>query len=166
MKTIRTIIWIAFLGLCIQACTLRTLTIGMTKAEVTQTWGSATRIIDLPSGQRWEYSSAKEGSTNFLLDFDASNKLIGQRQGLIFENFGRIKPEMSLKDVEAIIGESFWSVTYQGFPEQTNHVWRWSDGTNSMCFSVKLDKLKMTVIESGWYPETKPARGFGEPRRC
>ena len=151
----------------ISACTMRPLSLGMTKAEVSNTWGNATRVVDTPGGQRWEYSAAKEGSTNFLLDFNSANQLIAQRQGLVYENFGRILPEMSRSEVELLIGEAFWTVTYFGLPEQSNHIWRWRSGTTPMCFSVRFNKPTWTVIDSGWYPEIKPGPGgFGEPKRC
>jgi hypothetical protein len=100
--------------------------------------GPPTRVVALPSGERLQYSLQPMGQYAWMIDLDATGKVVGAYQALTSNNFNRIEPgKWTRNDVEREFGP----------PAQVDRVaswngpvmtYRWNDGSD-MFYWVYLD---------------------------
>ncbi|HEY8048345.1 MAG TPA: hypothetical protein VIE63_04175 [Ramlibacter sp.] len=96
--------------------------------------GAPTRVVPLPAGgERLQYSLQPVGQEAWMVDLDASGKVVRSFQALTFENFIRILPGWAMADVEREFGPpaKFDSVMSWRGPIWT---YRWRDVANADMF--------------------------------
>lgn len=114
---------------------------GETREAVLARWGAPQRVVRMPSGERLQYSLQPSGRYAWMVDVDASGRVVRATQALTEANFHRIVPgEWTLADVEREFGPPAWieSVASWRGPILT---YRWRDNTNTdMFYFVYLDE--------------------------
>ena len=112
---------------------------GTPREHVLAAAGQPTRVVPLPGGgQRLQYSLQPRGQQAFMVDFDASGRLVRSRQVLTAAEFERITPgQWTRDDVEREFGPPALVDRVRSWdgPVLT---YRWSDGSD-MFYWVYLD---------------------------
>lgn len=114
---------------------------GTPREQVIAQSGQPTRVVPLPNGgQRFQYSLQPLGREAFMMDFDASGRLVSARQVLTEADFHRIEPgKWTFADVEREFGPPAFvdRVASWNGPVMT---YRWRDIARSdMFYYVYLD---------------------------
>ena len=114
---------------------------GTPRQAVIERMGQPGRIVSLPTGERLQYSLQPVGHYAWMVDLDASGRVVQSRQVLTDNNFHRIEVgKWTRDDVEREFGRPAWIdrvVSWRG-PIMT---YRWRDLQNSdMFYWVYLDE--------------------------
>jgi hypothetical protein len=147
---------VAALGACTVLRFPAALPAGTSIAEARQTLGGPTAEYPLATGgSRLEFRQGAYGRQTFMLDFDASGRLIATRQVLTPQTFATIAPGMSDGQVLSTIGHPAFV-----FPVgwQNLQVWNYRFGGlegDCVVFQVSISNATRTVTEAG--PNTDPA---------
>ena len=111
---------------------------GTPRQAVIERMGPPQRIVALPGGERLQYSLQPLGRLAWMVDLDASGKVVQSRQVLTQNNFQRIEAgKWTREDVEREFGRPAWvdAVASWNGPIMT---YRWNDGSD-MFYWVYLD---------------------------
>ena len=113
---------------------------GATRDQVIAQSGQPTRVVALPDGgQRLQYSQQPMGRFAWMVDLDASGRVVRSRQVLTSTEFNRIQPGWTRADVEREFGPPAFvdAVASWNGPVMT---YRWRDTDRSdMFYWVYLD---------------------------
>jgi hypothetical protein len=71
---------------------------GMTREEVIARMGQPGAVVAIPQGTRLQYSGQPTGQFAFMVDLDASGRVLGARQVLNAKDFARIEPGKWTRD--------------------------------------------------------------------
>jgi hypothetical protein len=117
---------------------------GTTRDAVIGRIGQPQRVVQLPAGERLQYSLQPLGRYAWMVDVDGSGKVVKARQVLTANEFNRIEPgKWTRDDVEREFGRPAWVdgvASWKG-PIMT---YRWRDLQNSdMFYWVYLDERNM-----------------------
>ena len=140
-----------------------TLPVGTPIAEARQAYGGASAEYPLPNGgTRLEFRQGSFGRQTFMLDFDATGRLVSTQQVLTPATFATITPGMSQGEVLSRIGRPAFV-----FPVgwQQLQVWNYRFGGlegDCVVFQVSISNATHTVAEAG--PNTDPACDHGGDR--
>ena len=114
---------------------------GTSRDAVIARMGQPSRVVRLPSGERLQYSLQPVGQHAWIVDLDATGKVVQAGQVLTANNFYRIEPgKWTREDVEREFGRPAWidGVSSWSGPIMT---YRWRDAANSdMFYWVYLDE--------------------------
>jgi hypothetical protein len=78
---------------------------GAARSDVIARMGHPTRIVRLPAGERLQYSTQPFGRWAWMVDLDASGRVVRSRQVLTEAEFHRIQPgQWTREDVEREFG--------------------------------------------------------------
>lgn len=138
------------------------LKLNSTQAEVRAAVGVPSMQKKTASGERWAYSTAPEGLQVWLLEFDRAGRLTSNVQGLTFDRIQRVRDGDTQEQVEALLGPSYWSLTYPDRPGEITHVYRFGQGTTPMCFYVGYD-IRNVVTSTGMQQEERTPPRPGRP---
>ena len=153
----------AGLGACGSLRPAGTLPAGTSIAEARQSLVGPSGEYALPGGgTRLEFRQGSFGRETYMLDFDASGRLVANRQVLTPQTFATIQPGMTQNDVLARIGRPAFV-----FPIgwQQSQVWNYRFGGldgDCVVFQVSISNASRTVTEAG--PNTDPACNHGSER--
>lgn len=120
---------------------------------VRQSLGVPTGEFARPDGgRRLEYARGPFGRHTYMLDFDASGKLLRWEQVLTEAKFNTIQPGMSGGEVQALIGHSF-DQRMVGVAERRQTVWAYRYET-PFCqyFQVGID-AQGKVMDTSYGPD-------------
>jgi hypothetical protein len=126
------------------------LPLGTPIEQARQQLGSQTGEYPLPGGgTRLEFAQGAFGKQTYMLDFDASGRLVANRQVLTPDTFATIKPGMSQVDVLSRIGRpvGVFPVGYQKL-----QVWNYRFGGlegDCVLFQVSFANATSLVTETG-----------------
>ncbi|MDB5874142.1 MAG: hypothetical protein JWQ07_3584 [Ramlibacter sp.] len=113
---------------------------GTPRDAVIARMGQPYHVVRLANGERLQYSLQPFGQYAWMVDLDASGKVVQARQVLTEGNFHRIEPgKWTREDVEREFGRPAWidGVASWSGPVMT---YRWRDTANSdMFYWVYLD---------------------------
>lgn len=87
--------------LWLSGCALQpfgSITSGMSREDVVSRLGQPGAVVALGTGSRLQYSGQPAGQFAFMVDLDASGKVLQARQVLNAEDFGRIEPGKWTRD--------------------------------------------------------------------
>jgi hypothetical protein len=132
------------------------LPIGTPIGEARQAFGGATAEYALPNGgRRLEFRQGSFGRQTYMLDFDATGRLVANTQVLTPQTFAGIVPGMSQEDVLMRIGHPAFV-----FPVgwQRLQVWNYRFGGlegDCVVFQVSVSNETRRVTDTG--PNTDPA---------
>jgi hypothetical protein len=155
---------VASLGACAVLRPPASLPVGTPIAEARQAYGGASGEYALPNnGTRLEFRQGSFGRQTYMLDFDASGRLVATQQVLTPSTFATIKPGMAQDEVLARIGRPAFV-----FPVgwQQLQVWNYRFGGlegDCVVFQVSISNATRTVAETG--PNTDPACDHGGDRQ-
>ena len=114
---------------------------GTPRDAVLARMGPPQRVVRLPEGERLQYSMQPVGQYAWMVDLDATGKVVQARQVLTEANFNRIVPgTWTRDDVEREFGPPAWvdGVASWHGPIMT---YRWRDVQNSdMFYWIYLDE--------------------------
>ena len=98
-------------------------------------------------GTRLEYAQGGFGRQTYMLDFDATGRLVATEQVLTDANFAAITPGLAEADVRMRLGRPAHVFTV---PWQRLHVWnyRWFGG-DCVWFQVSISDAQQRVTEAG-----------------
>jgi len=153
----------AGLGACGSLRPAGTLAPGTPIAEARQALVGPSGEYPLPGGgTRLEFRQGSFGRETYMLDFDASGRLVANRQVLTPQTFATIQPGMTQDDVLVRIGRPAFV-----FPIgwQQSQVWNYRFGGldgDCVVFQVSISNSTRTVTEAG--PNTDPACNHGSER--
>ena len=103
--------------------------------------GRPTGVVPLPGGgERLQYSLQPVRQEAWMVDVDASGKVVRAYQALTFENFNRIQPGWTVADVEREFGPP---ARVEGVMSWRGPIWtyRWRDIANAdMFYFVYFDE--------------------------
>ena len=112
---------------------------GTARDAVIARLGQPTRVVRLPAGERLQYSLQPFGQSAWMIDLDASGRVVRSRQVLTATEFNRIEVgKWTRDDVEREFGRPArvdGVVSWNG-PIMT---YRWNDGSD-MFYYVYLDR--------------------------
>ena len=112
---------------------------GSARDAVIARLGQPTRVVRLPAGERLQYSLQPFGQSAWMIDLDASGRVVRSRQVLTATEFNRIEVgKWTRDDVEREFGRPArvdGVVSWNG-PIMT---YRWNDGSD-MFYYVYLDR--------------------------
>lgn len=111
---------------------------GTSRNEVIASLGVPTRVVRLPAGERLQYSLQPFGQHAWMVDLDASGRVLRSRQVLTAAEFDRIVPgRWTRADVEREFGPPAMvdAVASWNGPIMT---YRWNDGSD-MFYYIYLD---------------------------
>ena len=111
---------------------------GVTRDAVIARLGRPTRVVQLPAGERLQYSLQPFGQFAWMVDLDASGRVVRSRQVLTAAEFNRIEVGQWIRDdVEREFGPParIDGVASWNGPIMT---YRWNDGSD-MFYFVYLD---------------------------
>jgi hypothetical protein len=123
---------------------------GTTIGEARQTFGGPTAEYPLAGGgSRLEFRQGSFGRQTYMLDFDATGRLVATHQVLTPQTFATITPGMSEGQVLATIGHPAFV-----FPVgwQDLEVWSYRFGGlegDCVVFQVSISNVTRTVTETG-----------------
>ena len=113
---------------------------GTPREAVIARMGAPYRVVRLPGGERLQYSMQPVGQQAWMVDLDASGRVVQARQVLTEADFHRIEAgKWTREDVEREFGRPAWidGVASWNGPVMT---YRWRDRANSdMFYYVYLD---------------------------
>ncbi|MEO7391723.1 MAG: hypothetical protein ABIU58_06085 [Ramlibacter sp.] len=114
---------------------------GSAREAVIARMGQPQRVVSLTAGERYQYSLQPHGQFAWMIDLDASGRVVQSRQVLTKANFNRIEPgKWTRDDVEREFGRPAWVdgvASWKG-PIMT---YRWRDTVGSdMFYWVYLDE--------------------------
>ena len=138
---------------------------GASQSEVRAAWGAPAAQTKTAAGERWTYSTAPEGRQVWLLEFDASGRLLSRTQGLTLARVTQVQNGQKQPEVEALIGPSYWTLRYPFRPEELVHVYRFNDIITPTCFYVGYNASGV-VTSTGMQEENRGHSGFGMARPC
>jgi hypothetical protein len=114
---------------------------GTPRDAVIAQMGQPTRVLPMQAGERLQYGTQPYGRETWMVDLDASGRVVQARQVLTDSNFQRIEAgKWTRDDVEREFGRPAWTdrVTSWSGPVMT---YRWRDTANSsMFYWVYLDE--------------------------
>ncbi|MBV9890478.1 MAG: hypothetical protein JO090_06290 [Rhizobacter sp.] len=137
-----------------------TLPPGTAIAQARQSLGGVAgeyRLAD--GGTRLEFRQGMYGKETYMLDFDASGRLVSSRQVLTPENFATIRPGLKRDEVLIRIGHPSYTV---GVGYQHVQVWTYRFGGmegDCVVFQVSISNASGAVSDAG--PNTDPACSGG-----
>lgn len=103
--------------------------------------GPPARVVALPGGgERLQYSLQPTGREAWMVDVDASGKVVRAWQALTLENFNRIQPGWTMADIEREFGPP---ARVDGVASWRGPIWtwRWRDNANAdMFYYVYFDE--------------------------
>lgn len=101
-------------------------------------------------GTRLEYAQGSFGKQTWMLDFDASGRLVAKQQVLTPQNFAAIQPGMGLDEVATRLGRPADVINV---PWQKRQVWNYRFlGGDCVWFQVSLDAAGK-VVETNQAPD-------------
>ena len=154
----------AGLGACGSLRPAGSLPPGTPIAEARQSFGGPSGEYALAGGgTRLEFRQGSFGRETYMLDFDASGRLVASRQVLTPQTFATIQPGMTQDDVLARIGRPAFVVPV-GW--QQSQVWSYRFGGlegDCVVFQVSISNASHTVTDAG--PNTDPACNRGGSER-
>jgi hypothetical protein len=115
---------------------------GATRDEVLARMGQPTARVPIPGGERMQYSLQPFGQYAWMVDLDASGRVVRSRQVLTAADFNRIEVgKWTRGDVEREFGRPAMvdGVASWDGPIMT---YRWNDGTD-MFYYVYLDRANV-----------------------
>ena len=155
----------AFLVAALGACaSVGSIAPGTSIADARLTRGGPSGEYALPGGgTRLEFRQGSYGRETYMLDFDASGRLVANRQVLTPQTFATIQPGMTQDDVLSRIGRPAFVVPV-GW--QQLQVWSYRFGGlegDCVVFQVSISNASHTVTDAG--PNTDPACNRGGSER-
>lgn len=114
---------------------------GTTREQVIAQAGQPRRVVPLPGGgQRLQYTMQPLGHYAFMVDLDASGRVVRSRQVMTAQEFQRIEPgKWTQADVEREFGPPAWIDGVSSW-RGTVMTYRWMEGiSDPMFYWVYLD---------------------------
>jgi hypothetical protein len=113
---------------------------GTSRDEVIARFGPPQRAYQLPTGERLQYSQQPAGRTAWMIDLDASGRVVAARQVLTEANFNRIVPgQWTFDDVQREFGPPAWVDHVSSWNGPVLN-YRWQDlANNRMFYWIYLD---------------------------
>jgi hypothetical protein len=100
---------------------------GATRQEALERLGRPTRIVPIPGGERLQYSLQPHGHYAWMVDLDASGRVVSSRQVLNAADFNRIAVgQWTRQDIEREFGPPMM-ITGVGNWDGPVMTWRWRD---------------------------------------
>ena len=111
---------------------------GTAREAVIARLGQPTRIVRLPAGERLQYSQQPFGQYAWMVDLDASGRVLEARQVLTAAQFNRIEPGKWTRD--DVLREFGPPAMVDGVASWNGPImtYRWNDGSD-MFYYVYLD---------------------------
>jgi hypothetical protein len=128
------------LGACAHPWNSVNVPAGATRDQVIAQAGQPLRVVPLPDGgQRLQYTLQPTGRYAFMVDLDASGRVVRSRQVLTEAEFNRIETDRWTRtDVEREFGPPAWIDRVTSFAG-TVMTYRWKAGNEDMFYYVYLD---------------------------
>lgn len=149
------------LALCLSACAGFDIPPGASRDAVVAKMGRPTGVVPLPGGgERLQYSGQPAAQQAWMVDVDASGKVVRSYQALTFDNFNRIQPGWTRQDISREFGPP---ARVEGVWNWPGPVWtyRWRDNGNAdMFFHVYFDERGIV----GRAHQSIEMHNFPEPR--
>lgn len=113
---------------------------GATRDQVIARSGPPARVVPLANGgQRLQYTLQPMGRHAFMVDLDASGRVVRSRQVLTDAEFSRIEPDRWTRDdVEREFGPPAWTDRVGSFAGSVM-TYRWKAGNEHMFYYVYVD---------------------------
>jgi hypothetical protein len=113
---------------------------GTPREQVIARAGQPTAVVPLPGGgQRLQYSMQPFGHDAFMVDLDASGKVVRSRNVMKPAEFHRIEPgKWTREDVLREFGRPAWVDTVQSW-QGSVFTYRWKEGHDPMFYWVYFD---------------------------
>jgi hypothetical protein len=133
---------------------------GMAEAQVVQVMGRPTNRYPMPDGaMRLEYARGPAGRTTWMVDLDASGKLVAAEQVLDMAHFLRVNEGMTREQLLRFIGRP----GHRAGEWQNRETWSWRYVTNDcLWFRVTLSAEGRTLGGGSFMPDPEcDFRDFG-----
>jgi hypothetical protein len=139
MKIFKTGLSIAVAVLFMAGCAFTAVQTGMSQQEVIARNGTPSRVLPLGAGTRLQYSGQPYGQWAFMVDLDATDKVVAARQVLNLNEFSKIElGKWTREDIEREFGRPATVDRVASWPGDVM-TYRWLDGAESKYFWVYLD---------------------------
>ncbi len=148
-------------ALTLAGCAVEMVALGTAREEVLATYGAPTRVVQLATGTRLQYSRQPVGQTAIMVDLDAAGRVVSVRQVLSENEFSRVVVgQWTRSDAEREFGRPAF-VSHVASWNGDILVYRWLDlSRTDMFFYLYLDPRNL-VQKVGQGMEFRDVR---EPR--
>ena len=120
-------------------CALVPIQPGATRAEVLAKYGKPSAEVAMPAGTRLQYSYQPAGQSAWMVDLDASGRVVSAKEALTRNEFFKIGlGRWTLADVQREFGRAATVNRVASWPGDVM-VYRWLDANTPMLFWVYLD---------------------------
>jgi hypothetical protein len=112
---------------------------GTPREAVLSRMGKPTRVVPMPTGERLQYSLQPSGRMAWMIDLDASGKVVRSTQALTEASFRRVDTgRWTRDDIEREFGPPAWVDRVGNWPGPIM-TYRWNDDINDMFWWFYLD---------------------------
>jgi hypothetical protein len=120
-------------------CALVPIQPGATRADVLSKYGAPSAEVVMPAGTRLQYSFQPAGQSAWMVDLDASGRVVSAQEALTRNEFSKIGlGRWTRADVQRAFGRPATVNRVASWPGDVM-VYRWLDATTPMLFWVYLD---------------------------
>ena len=139
MRFIKPVSSLAVAVLFLAACAVFPPLPGMTREELVAHYGQPSRVLPLPEGVRFQYSSQPSGQSALMVDLDTTGKVVSVRQMMTLSALSKIQTaQWTREDVEREFGLPASIDRVASWPGDIM-TYRWRDAVQDMYFWVYLD---------------------------
>lgn len=92
---------------------------GASMAEVEALLGRPKDVLTAPGGvTEWQYPTGPVGQNTYIVTFGPAQRVSAFRQALTFDNFARIRPDMTRDEIQLMFGRPYTTVYYRNLGEE------------------------------------------------
>jgi outer membrane protein assembly factor BamE (lipoprotein component of BamABCDE complex) len=92
---------------------------GASMAEVAAVLGRPKDVLAGPGGvTEWQYPTGPVGQNTYIVTFGPDQRVSAFKQALTFENFARIRPDMTHDEIRLMFGRPYTTVYYRNLAEE------------------------------------------------
>jgi hypothetical protein len=92
---------------------------GAAMPEVEALLGRPKDVLEAPDGTiEWQYPTGPYGQNTYIVSFGPDRRVSAFRQALTYDNFARIRPDMSRDEIRLMFGRPYTTVYFRNLDEE------------------------------------------------
>lgn len=161
--------WIPTAALLLAGCAaLRppSVPLGTSMQEVEARLGRPLDVVSSGGATEWQYPTGPYGQNTYIVTFGPDQRVSGFRQALTYDNFAKIRLDMTGDEIRAMFGRPYTTVYYRNLDQE---VWSYrylipvnDNRIFNVHFDAKNGRVKTTSDQRDelFHPATRPRGGI------
>ena len=119
--TSRSLCWLSAVSLLLAGCAAipSAVPVGASMPEVESLLGRPRDVLAAPDGTlEWQYPTGPYGQNTYIVTFDSDQRVSAFRQALTFDNFAKIRRDMTRDEIRLMFGRPYTTVFYRNLDEE------------------------------------------------